>query len=165
MSHYSRAQQPKLLQETTIHTGKILARLTKRRDEELVLVYRGMSGVATATAMALWWAHTQCPDVVGRGLSMAYVRKNYEVSDCHGNAVEIEWSSDQAQDRVVNLVFIDDFIASGETMNKALAEVTATFPSLKVGMVTRIQNNYGLCELVPKSVYINYVSPDPELPL
>lgn len=161
MSHYSRAQKPAELRANTIKTGKILASLTLGRDEELVLVYRGMSGIATATAMSLWWHSTTYKDAKGRGLSMAYVRKDSEVNDCHGDRVETEWSSEHARSRRLNLVFIDDFVSSGESMRKALSGFIAHYQRapLAVSMVTMVQNNYGTVSLRPKDRHINVEQP------
>lgn len=88
-----------------------------------LLCYQGMSGVGTATALGL--------ALEGRGatVGMVYVRKHNEQS--HGSRTA-EVSIDKLLDRIVHrveLVFVDDFVCTGETFDRVRKITHAVLPS------------------------------------
>lgn len=105
-THYSRAQDPESLYDWA-------KSLIKNCEEEGIdvarfrLLYSGMSGVATATALSIAiYNHT------AKTVGMVYVRKEHEKS--HGSPTENNIS---VYDEPPILVFVDDFICDGNTIN------------------------------------------------
>lgn len=101
MTHYSLAQNTKKMKLWA--TGMSLS-IFDKEVENPVLVYSGMSGVAAATALSI------ALDNIGVEFGMIYVRKENEES--HGEKIEYE-IPDRFNSRTY--IFVDDFIASGET--------------------------------------------------
>ena len=118
MSHYSNAQNPdELYRNAALQVeGKLIPAYNDRADVRPVLCYRGMSGVAAATAVRLY-LHLNHPLFT---CGMLYVRKLGEKS--HGDAVEIEypdrWDMNEAGCSGLEAVFVDDFICSGTTLRE-----------------------------------------------
>jgi len=112
LSKYSLAQQPAAL-------GKWAKEIVKSFEfneiKDPVLVYRGMSGIACATALSLPLQKKKI------NCSMIYVRKPEEIS--HGHPIEFygegciaqEFSSKELASITGTLVFVDDFMVSGKT--------------------------------------------------
>ncbi len=152
-THYSQAQCPKKLANLTRKMGKaLIAGLKQYPDAHPVLCYRGMSGVASATALALWWAGTRLKGTESLP-SMAYVRKEGE--DSHGSPVEFEWRGGACDTNVV-LIFVDDFISSGTTMKLTLKGVVEYKPWIRdyiVG-VGRAQSNSGTFKWDKRHEYV-----------
>lgn len=99
--------------------------MSERGNQPVAICYRGMSGVATATALMLAILRTESEDhAVLPLITMVYVRKEGEKS--HG--FEVEFSK---QDRKLPLsclegmalIFVDDFIDSGDTRNATFAAI------------------------------------------
>ncbi len=82
-----------------------------------ILLYRGMSGTATATTVSqnISHAHTE--------FAMMYVRKKSEKS--HG--CRIEYSSISAGNREIVWIICDDFISTGKTVLETLKTVSKYF--------------------------------------
>lgn len=84
-----------------------------------VLIYRGMSGAASATALSL-----ELYSRYGVVVQMAYVRKPDEKS--HGERVESDIYYEQrkggSDEVLLSPVFVDDFVATGNTLAAALKE-------------------------------------------
>ncbi len=125
MAHYSPAQKHEKLAAFAESAANYLlerfpslhAGVNEWHDAPL-LIYRGMSGVATATAVAqhMWRVH-------GIELHMCYVRKEDEVS--HGGACEsdLDWEYwRRGGDGAIRFtpVFVDDFVSSGNTLKRTL---------------------------------------------
>lgn len=122
MSHYSLAFRPDLLSEWANTTAKALkARYKRYPDRYPSFVYRGMSGIVSATALML---------ALNRGkklpkMRMNYVRKEHERS--HGNYMEVDYIWDCPASiwarTEQDVIFIDDFIDSGATFEAAMRAV------------------------------------------
>lgn len=115
--HYSKAFATKLLAEWAVFSAKKVIKLFK--TEKLngfypVFCYSGMSGISHATALSLAVA-AQNPEFE---FGMAYVRKDKEES--HGRPVEYNFPETSKKGY---LVFVDDFISSGETMVRVFSNV------------------------------------------
>lgn len=123
MSHYSLAQKPKDLLKWA---EAIAIDIYVREIKYPVLVYRGMSGISAATALSLQL------HILGVEHGMVYIRKENEKS--HGNDVEKE--IDRSKHHDFKFIFVDDFVASGETkrecINKIIDEVCSWWPKGKV---------------------------------
>lgn len=83
-----------------------------------ILIYRGMSGTTTATAIAV-----NIPEEHRKSFGMVYIRKKNEKS--HGNRVEYSYLD--PADREVVWVVCDDFISSGTTALEILKVVSQYF--------------------------------------
>lgn len=125
-THYSLALQPVLLlARADIWAKELIGKCKKGRAKQKkipILCYSGMSGVAAATALALA-LHTLNPKFK---FHMAYVRKKHE--DSHGNSVEhdLEHQTDTDWDESF-LVFVDDFICSGDSRRYVVEKVYDKF--------------------------------------
>jgi len=112
MSHYSLAQKPAALSKWA---REIVKSFEFNEIKDPVLVYRGMSGIACATALSLALQEKKI------NCSMIYVRKPEEIS--HGNPIEFygegcianEYCSKELVSISGTLVFVDDFIVEGAT--------------------------------------------------
>lgn len=115
-SHYSSAQSPAILQSWAGAMAGVIARLQETFPEgrSIVLCYRGMSGVAYATALAIELSRKDVH------VKMFYVRKPEEMS--HGYPTEVSYSI--RRDDL--FVFVDDFIAEGGTF-EAVEEAVKNF--------------------------------------
>jgi orotate phosphoribosyltransferase len=82
-----------------------------------VLVYTGLSGVSTATALAL------ALDEYEVKYGMAYVRKTGEQS--HGSPVER--TGNISAGVKYYMVFVDDFICGGDTAHRCYKKMNTTF--------------------------------------
>lgn len=89
-----------------------------------VFVYRGMSGVGSATALALA-IHNQDPDF---GFGMVYVRKEHEGS--HGSDIEHNMDCHDGLLRK-RLYFVDDFTSTGESFARAMRPAFKRFGPLR----------------------------------
>lgn len=87
-------------------------------DKYPILIYRGMSGTTTATAIAV-----SIPEEHRHNFGMVYVRKKNEKS--HGQ--KIEYSSLDPANREVVWILCDDFISSGKTALEIIKEVSTYF--------------------------------------
>lgn len=108
-----------------------------------LLVYRGMSGVASATAMSLALCRVRVPH------GMAYVRKPGEKS--HGKSVELSIPHRSAHQL---LVFVDDLVASGDTREASTVAVMGELFEFKVATfrlaisALHRDRNWAVCENV-----------------
>lgn len=108
--HYSLAHQPLELNAWAQQTAtKLKKKLGKYHP---IFIYRGMSGIATFTALSIAYATKFGSD----SFSAMYVRKPNE--DAHGLDVEYDINV-QASDPSI-FVFVDDFICGGSTRSACL---------------------------------------------
>lgn len=152
MSHYSLAQEPLLM---IPWAKKIAYKIdAKYRNSPIlpVLIYRGMSGVAHATAVSLMYTLE-----TGKTLGMIYVRKSNEKS--HGSS--IEYDSDfiyrENNPNKIDLIFIDDFISSGETFACCLEAFAREFKRMKIEkneVFYTTKNHDDLRSLNPNSSFV-----------
>lgn len=142
MSHYSPAQKHQTLADFARAGADwimdVFPQLKNKLDTRHqyadgypVLVYRGMSGVACATALAqqLWGAY-------GVDIAMCYVRKPEETS--HGNSIETEisWAHHRRSGEETLTfvpVFVDDFVSGGKTR---IASIEGAQAYLKLDLTT-----------------------------
>ena len=112
MTHYSSAQDTKtLISKAIVFAEKLKDIIDKNSDLTPYIVYTGMSGIALATALSMQYTMRY-----GEQLNMIYVRKPNEVT--HGEILEINGSLSTGNNNL--LIFVDDFIASGQTINRML---------------------------------------------
>ena len=120
-THYSLAMDGDILgyaQEAADKIGEI----TSGHPERALLVYTGMSGTSSATAIITLQL------LVGKKSQQIYVRKENESS--HGRTVE---RNHFHVDRDIHcLVFVDDSVQSGKTLKTVLANVYRQFPDLQL---------------------------------
>lgn len=110
-SHYtgSLALKPDKLEEWADKVASTLPMFLQGKRP--LFCYSGMSGIAHATALSLaYYQHH------GACFGMLYVRKPEERS--HGSRVESNISGVENENSV--LVFVDDFVSSGETRNRVI---------------------------------------------
>lgn len=105
-THYSYGLAPALLGEWARKMAATMRNRLSRNNIIPVLCFRGMSGTTTATALSL------ALYAEGMEVGMMYVRKEDE--DSHGAGVEVELPDVEADQRVL-LIFVDDFVSSGQT--------------------------------------------------
>ena len=117
-SHYSKAQSPKEMYSFAKKAAKALIEWADKNNYHPVLCYSGMSGIATATAISIA-LHNKRPSFE---YGMIYVRKENEKS--HGFRTEM------ANADCGVLVFVDDFIDSGDTMKYVCAKVSECSPEV-----------------------------------
>lgn len=114
-THYSKAQDPAHMSSWAQRAAIQLVEMWKGKELRVpVLLYSGMSGVASATALSLELA------VRDIKFGMMYVRKVGEQS--HGMAVE-HYLPPVLEDegfKRYEPVFVDDFTACGDTMRYCL---------------------------------------------
>ena len=122
MSHYSLAQKPKEI----VAWSNIIAEKIKTQFDSSgimpVLIYSGMSGIASATSISHSFYN-----LCGKNLYMVYVRKQDERS--HGSNIEYEKLNIENEFFNYNakihevkccLIFVDDFICTGETIARCI---------------------------------------------
>lgn len=119
-THYSNAQDPISLAEWASKAAGKLTMKYGAGDVVPVLVYRGMSGVASATALMLALEGKARLGKRPRYPYVAcYIRKCHELS--HGTLVEWGWVGKYCETTPREAVFVDDFICSGETVRACYA--------------------------------------------
>lgn len=117
MNHYSNALNPQMLSEWANRAAAFLVDQWSQhnRGRELpVLCYRGMSGIASATALSVALA-TNHPRF---SFGMLYLRKSGEQSHgncCHYNTIGEGSNADYTR-KQWHFVFVDDFICDGGTL-------------------------------------------------
>lgn len=114
---YCPSQEPKKLAKLGDRLAKLLVKefsKPKCKGYTPLLCYSGMSGTAIATSMSLSLAK----NYEKFEFYMAYARKKNERS--HGDTVEY---SSAASNKNYMLVFVDDFISSGETFYYTIEKV------------------------------------------
>lgn len=123
MSHYSIAQKTEKLikwsNDAIIYIADEIALLnTEHNCKHIPLfAYRGMSGVGLAAALSIAYYSEYGSEYV-----MAYVRKDGETS--HGDPIEIQFPEQGcARSSRMFVIFVDDFICSGETFDKTVGAV------------------------------------------
>lgn len=116
MSHYSLAFRPAILNKwADAAATQVIAQSWTKLP---VFIYSGMSGIVTATAVSLAIARLSS----SFPYAMMYVRKPGEES--HGNKIEYEHINSQQHYTSpfdTTPVFVDDFIATGDTLLRCLA--------------------------------------------
>lgn len=135
-SHYSKAQEIQQLHENSAGWAKHIIKMCRehRRRWYPILCYRGMSGVASATAVAMH-LHIQDP---GFMFGMVYVRKSHENS--HGGDLEMTGIEDVPDGAKRVLVFVDDFVCSGDTRTTCMGAIMEAVESTSF----RSQYSYSL---------------------
>lgn len=113
-SHYGMSMDPDYMVRWARWVVKDIRKLLKA-GKYPVLIYRGMSGVSTATALAM---HMDYDD--GENFGMIYVRKEDENS--HGGSIERSLLS--ARGREIAWIFCDDFICKGTTALEVIQSVS-----------------------------------------
>lgn len=109
-THYGNSQNPERLFPWARKMAQNITRRYLRKDGILpILAYRGMSGVAAATAI-MAFIPAKYQDAVG----MMYVRKPNEKS--HGSDVEYTMNVKRSWDYRPILIICDDFIDDGTTV-------------------------------------------------
>jgi len=119
-SHYSKAQNISELNfNCAAWATHIMKMCNKRRRNWFpILCYRGMSGIASATAVAMQM-HLKDPEFA---FGMVYVRKEDE--DSHGSDLEMNGIEDVPEGKRRVLVFVDDFICGGTTRRHCMHAIT-----------------------------------------
>lgn len=114
MPHYSIAQNVGVLSSWSRDSARNIHRTFSHDDNITALIYSGMSGIALATAVQLaYYSEYE------KKLQMIYVRKENEFS--HGNAVEFNFIPYESGNNTNhNLIFVDDFIDTGDTIVRCL---------------------------------------------
>ena len=114
MTHYSSAQDTKtLINKAIVFAEKLKGLIDENSDLTPYLVYTGMSGIALATAVSMQYTMKY-----GEQLRMIYVRKENEVT--HGDPLEVNFNKIIETEKEPLLIFVDDFIHSGRTINNML---------------------------------------------
>lgn len=138
-SHYSRAQQPGPLMKWSLDAAQELVLMFSAgeyKDFYPVLVYTGMSGIATATALSLAIGDERLR------FGMMYVRKEGEKS--HGTGVE---TCNVETNLPIKFIFCDDFISNGDTCIRVFEKLMSRFNVL-------IEMEDVLCALSSKDSFI-----------
>lgn len=149
-THYSKAQDPAYMTEWARTAYTQLTGLWEgKKDRVPVLVYSGMSGIASATVLSLV-LHKH-----GVVFGMVYVRKVGEQS--HGYGIEHHlpelWSSEGYAR--LEPVFVDDFISTGETMRYCISRLKEERGNMGLDSerwiipraIVTLTSNYGTAEL------------------
>jgi len=110
--HYSLAHSPVSMNKWDAVMARKIAKQYKDSNKYPVFTYRGMSGVATVTALVGALARLKDVPV----FAMLYCRKYDEVTN--GNCFYEYTVSDPIKSKPMNaeFVFVDDFICSGESL-------------------------------------------------
>lgn len=108
-SHYSIAFAEDLA-VFALEAAVTIEDITGGHPEKALLFYRGMSGIAMATAIVMAQMMSG-----SKKSKQAYIRKDEEIS--HGSKVET--SADLSS--IEYCIFVDDFICSGHTLRVAYA--------------------------------------------
>lgn len=116
-SHYGESMNPEYMANWAKWVVKDIRKLLKQ-GKYPVLIYRGMSGVTTATALAM---HMDSND--GANFGMIYVRKEDEKS--HGGTIET--SLMKSAGREIAWIFCDDFIDKGGTALEVIQTVSTRY--------------------------------------
>lgn len=124
-THYSNVQNPESLQrrakawaDEVIKECK--SKVTDKQNLFPVFVYRGMSGIGSATGLMLALYNIDPEFKFG----MVYVRKEEEQS--HGSRIEYQMDSHDGDMRK-RFYFVDDFICSGESYARAMRAAFNSF--------------------------------------
>jgi len=108
-THYSMAFDLNRMQTLCNEAAFKLNEYQKENKCDIVFVYSGMSGIATATALA---HYLYCGyDIAAH---MIYVRKE---NDINHNGSNVEWSDNDLKYHKAVVFFVDDLIESGDTFN------------------------------------------------
>ena len=116
-THYSLAFKPAELSRWAVKEAKRLANLFVNTKGLPVLVYTGLSGVSTATALAIELDKYQVK------YGMAYIRKGRESS--HGCDMEHTYNLWNCHDYY--MVFVDDFVDMGDTTRRCYKKLANTY--------------------------------------
>lgn len=123
-THYGNSMNAPVLYPWAKRMASDIVRKYLRNKKNIlpILVYRGMSGVTTATAIM-----AAIPAKYRTDIGLIYVRKENEES--HGTMVEHTTNIDYANIGQVEpvIIFCDDFIDSGATMVETMAAVVNYF--------------------------------------
>jgi len=114
VSHYGASMKPVELLQQAEQICKLMA-IKLKENQVVVLFYSGMSGVASATALALTMQRFNMK--LG---GMVYIRKQNEVS--HGSDIETSLMNVKKTDDLVP-IFVDDFVCNGTTFKYVLTRV------------------------------------------
>lgn len=134
MPHYSHAQRPeKLFYNCRLIADQIIEKWMNSEEHYPVLVYQGMSGVASATALSYMLVEaakeyrTATEFAPNFRFGMLYVRKLEEIS--HGEKVEYDnvFIGDQETHKKPVFIFVDDFISSGYTFARCQRGATTLY--------------------------------------
>jgi len=109
-THYSMAFDLNRMQTLCNEAAFKLNEYQKENKCDIVFIYSGMSGIATATALAHYLYSGY--DIVAH---MIYVRK--ENDNNHNDSI-VEWSENSQRYNKAAIFFIDDLIESGNTFNR-----------------------------------------------
>lgn len=120
--HYGKALHPRELNDwAELCAGSFIEMFTgPRANQYPILCYRGMSGVATATALAGALVRKKY-----EYFGQIYVRKPHETSESNGIPME---GMVEATSKEPMLVFCDDFIGGAATFNYVISNILAKFP-------------------------------------
>lgn len=120
-THYSYGLVPELMFSYAAALADKL--VIAAEDKKIILVYSGMSGVSTATAiaMSLFSKHMNTA-------GMVYVRKEFEVPNSHGVLVEhgFDLNCNVNEDNSI-AVFVDDFVSTGGTLFRCMDKYQGKF--------------------------------------
>lgn len=151
-THYSKAQDPAYMTEWARTAYTQLKGLWEgKKDRVPVLVYAGMSGIASATVLSLE-LHKH-----GVVFGMVYVRKVGEQSHGYGIEYSLPVPHMLYQEEYMRLepVFVDDFISTGETMRYCISRLREKRGEMGVDSerwvipkaIVTLTSNYGTAEL------------------
>lgn len=124
-THYSNVQNPASLAKRAAAWAEFVmkeskAKITGKKNLFPVFVYRGMSGIGSATGLMLA-IHAIDPDFQ---FGMVYVRKEEEES--HGSRIEHQLDNHDGEMRK-RFYFVDDFICSGDSYARAMSAAFKSF--------------------------------------
>lgn len=116
-SHYSQAQNiPELIDLSAI-AAKEVFRICSIKEWVPIFCYRGLSGTAHATAIAMqYYNHS-------KSFGMVYIRKEHEKCHAMGRKYEQSMRLEVGREMMTSkfvLVFCDDLVDSGETRTEVL---------------------------------------------
>lgn len=124
-SHYSLAFSPRM---PLFVKGAIELLLKHCKNENVLLHFRGFSG--TAHGLALYHGLLTIPDtVIGQTRFQAFYSRKSGDTDNHGHRHERSYSGTFIPSSVI---FVDDFICSGDTMRQSMEEVKHHFKTRRV---------------------------------
>lgn len=124
-SHYSLAFSPRM---PLFVKGAIELLLKHCKNENVLLHFRGFSGAAHG--LALYHGLLALPEhVIGQTRVEAFYSRKDEEIDNHGHKHEMSYSGRFIPSSVI---FVDDFISSGDTMRQSIAQVKRHFKRRKV---------------------------------
>lgn len=115
-THYSKGQtMNQLVDAATVLSERVHNEYLKTNKIPL-FVYSGMSGIASATAIALYYY--QCYDYQ---VEMIYVRKENEKS--HGSSIEIS-NRELLRSSDIQPYFVDEMICGGDTLKYCISKTS-----------------------------------------